>query len=71
MKKGIKEAKKIIDDFMRELDKIKFKGDFFVRRDNNVREECEVNNEKGFRERFLDNAPKIKNGFVMAEKKKW
>lgn len=67
-----KEAKQIMDDFMKELDKVKIKEqDFTLRREKNIRGKVEAEKDPEFRERMLNNAPKTKGDFILAEKKKW
>lgn len=67
-----KQAKAIMDDFMAALEKAEeVVEDVGVERKEGTRnaEECELT--EGFPERMLKNAPKRKERFVVAEKKKW
>ena len=66
------QAKKIMDDFVKALDKVKVTEKFGVHRDEQVRtpsKECEDSSE--FRKRIFKNAPKIKDDLFMMEKKHW
>lgn len=67
-----KEAKQIMDSFIQELEKISFKEeDFSVKKEKNIREKIKTESNPEFRERMLKNAPKVKDNFILAEKKKW
>jgi Asp-tRNA(Asn)/Glu-tRNA(Gln) amidotransferase C subunit len=66
-----KEAKKIMDNFVDALGSGNADGGFEVRRDLNMRSGEELILNSDFRERVLENAPKVKDGFIVAEKKKW
>lgn len=66
-----REAKEILDKFARALAGIKIK-ESFVERDEDKREEkdeCPPNPK--FQKIFLENAPSVRNGCVLAEKGKW
>ena len=65
-----KQAKGIMDDFMRELEKVDVSGDFFVHRPQNTRH-GQVPSDPSFPERLLENAPHTKQRWILAEKKKW
>tara|TARA_Y100000310_G_C20700527_1_gene829369 strand:- start:1752 stop:1964 length:213 start_codon:yes stop_codon:yes gene_type:complete len=65
-----KEAKRIMDSFMKELDKVKFDGDFFVHRDDNIRS-SKAKFDETFADRILENAPETKKRWIQVEKKKW
>ena len=67
----VKEAKKIIDDFMKELDKVKLDDDFGISRKKETRTEFEDDCDKEFRDLMFNNATKKKGDFILAEKKKW
>ena len=65
-------AKKIMDSFMKALEKVgDTKEDFVIKREKNVRgnEKAEIDEE--FRDLMFKNAPKVKNDCILAEKKKW
>ena len=67
-----KEAKKIMDEFMDALDKVKSAdGEIGFEAGDGTRKPKSKKKDSGFRERMLDNAPKSKDGFLVAEKKKW
>lgn len=72
-KEKIKEqAKKIMDDFVKALDKVEaIKEEFGVRREVNTREKTKCGCDPEFKERFFKNAPKVEDDFLMMEKKKW
>ena len=71
--KIVKEAKRIMDNFTSALKKSgKAKAEFKVKRTENIRKEnVKVEIEKNFSERMFDNAPKKKDGWIIAEKKKF
>lgn len=66
-----KEAKKIMDEFIKELDKIQLTKEFGTKRTFQTRESFENDCESEFRERMFKNAPKERKGFIVAEKKSW
>jgi Asp-tRNA(Asn)/Glu-tRNA(Gln) amidotransferase C subunit len=66
------QAKRIMDEFVSALDKVKIKESFGVKRDNQTRvpeKECPDSSE--FRKRIFKNAPKIKDDYFIMEKKEW
>jgi hypothetical protein len=65
-----KEAKEIMDNFMKELENVTVRGEFFVRRTQNIREK-KAPVDKEFADRMLENAPQTTQRWVQAEKKKW
>ncbi len=68
----LKQAKKIMDEFIIALDKVKVSDKFGVVRDAQVRvaeKDCEDSSE--FRKRIFKNAPKIKDDYFQMEKKQW
>lgn len=72
-RKSIKEeAKKIMDNFGKELEKLG-EGDFiFVERDNSLREEKDGGfYDKDFQGIMFDNAPKKSRDSIIAEKGEW
>lgn len=66
-----KQAKKIMDDFMKELAKVPELKDYGVERKESLRKAKDVPKDKDFREDVLDNAPKVKDDCIQAEKKTW
>ena len=67
-----KQAKKIMDDFIQALDKVKeIKEEFGVRRDVNTRERTPCGCDPAFPKRFFKNAPKVQDDCLVMEKKKW
>ncbi|MFP4112153.1 MAG: hypothetical protein ACLFPQ_01100 [Candidatus Woesearchaeota archaeon] len=66
-----KDAKRIMDNFMKELDKIPEIKEFGTKREISVREPKESSFEDDFRENILNNAPKTKDNCILAEKKHW
>ncbi|MBU0665795.1 MAG: hypothetical protein ABIC91_06360 [Nanoarchaeota archaeon] len=66
-----KEAKKIMDEFIKELDKITLSKDFGIKRKQETRKKFTDDSDEKFRERMLENAPNVKDDFIVAEKKKW
>ncbi len=68
----IGQAKKIMDEFVSALDKVKVSEKFGAKREKQVRipkKECEGSSE--FRKRIFKNAPKIKDDYFVMEKKQW
>ncbi len=66
-----KEAKQIMDDFIKALDKIKeIPGEFGAEREQSTRKP-EKKEETDFRKRMLKNAPRKDDDFVLMEKKSW
>ena len=72
-KSGIeKQAKKIMDDFLDSLHVVdQLHYEVGTERDIYLRQQGETIEETGFNERMLKNAPKTKDGYIQAEKKKW
>jgi Asp-tRNA(Asn)/Glu-tRNA(Gln) amidotransferase C subunit len=66
-----KGAKKIMDDFMKSLDKIPELKNYGLERETSTRVPKDIQTEKKFREIMFDNAPKVKDDCIQAEKKKW
>ena len=72
LKQITKEAKKIMDNFMKALDKIKNIDKYGSERDNCLRIPSENKNiDSEFKNNMLDNAPKSKDDCIQAEKKTW
>jgi len=74
-----KEAKEIMDNFLKELKNIEVEKDYKNFRDENLRDEKEVNKDikedilekKEFRKRFLKNAPKNSEDYIITKKGDW
>lgn len=67
-----KQAKEIMDEFMNALEKVNVELDHTSSQtEKNTREENPSKPDKEFNKRFLKNAPKTKDGEIIAEKKKW
>ena len=67
-----RQAKKIMDDFVRALDKSKVKEEtVFVERKQDRREARDEKADNDFREIMLKNAPETKDDFIIAEKGEW
>ena len=67
-----KQAKNIMDDFSRELEKVpekKFEG--VQRKEQTRKEKTGKSAEKEFRKRFFENAPKKGGEYIEAEKGEW
>ena len=66
-----KQAKEIIDNFVKALEKIKIE-ESAVEREYTTRKEGEgQETDPSFRKIFFENDPSIKNEFIKAEKKGW
>jgi len=66
-----KQAKKIMDDFVKALDKVKVEEKFGAQRKQFLREKIAKEQDKEFKQRMLKNAPKTKGDYIVAEKKSW
>ncbi len=67
-----KEAKQILENFAKSLEKVKFKESKVKEQLGGFREEQEGKEaDPDFRKRFFDNAPQKDGDFIIAEKKKW
>ena len=66
----VKDAKKIMDLFMKELSRVKSKEDFSIVRNKQTRQGMPKINKK-FKELILENAPLKDDDFIIAEKKHW
>lgn len=66
-----KEAKAILDKFSKALAAIKAEESHVLREDDRRGEGEGVGCDASFRELMFENAPKHKDGFILAEKKKW
>ena len=66
------EAKKIMDDFMKALDRVpEIKEEFGTFRKETTRKPTKSKYGKEFADRMLKNAPKVEDNCIVAEKKKW
>ncbi len=67
-----KQAKEILDDFSRQLSRVKLdKGEPIIERGTGEREEGKDKCSEFNRETFFKNAPKKSKDFIMGEKGKW
>ncbi len=72
--KVIKDAKILLDKFAKTLEKVESESDkiSFIDRDEFMRpEEKGEKSPEGYKKRFLENAPKHDDNFVIAEKGGW
>lgn len=66
------EVKRILDNFSKALEKVKFKERKEKKGVGGFREEGEgMKSDLNFRKRMFENAPNKSEDFVIAEKKKW
>jgi len=66
------QAKKIMDVFMQTMQSVSgIESTFGVEREEQTRKAKSEGCDPGFRQRMLDNAPRTKDGCVLAEKKHW
>ena len=66
------EAKEIMDNFMNALCDIEVEEEFNLKRDTSYRDEkTPSKSDEDFRQRFLNNAPKISGSAVLANKGEW
>ncbi len=67
-----KEAKKILDNFAKALDKVSVKKKALKKGVGGFREEGQGKGaDEDFRERVFENAPNKDGDYIIAEKKKW
>ncbi len=68
-----KEAKAIMDSFLKALEKIEVPEDqfAFVERDQFVRDQKLVMGDDEFRKLMFENAPKKREGYILTEKGAW
>lgn len=67
-----KEAKKILDNFAKALDKVDLKEiDNYVEREDFEREEGVAKGDGSFKSKLLGNAPDKDDDFIIAEKGSW
>lgn len=66
------QAKKIMDEFLAALEHGEhISHEVGSERKDNIRKEGPSEDDPGFSERLLKNAPKTEAGYICAEKKKW
>lgn len=66
------EAKEIMDNFMNALGKVELEDEFELLRDDCLRDEKSgKSGDEDFRQRFLENAPKISGTAIVANKGEW
>ena len=67
-----KEAKEIMDNFMKAMKDIEVEEDYNLIREKCYRDEEEgVESDEDFRQRFLSNASKVSGEYVLANKGDW
>ncbi len=66
-----KQAKKIMDDFIQALDKVNLDENFGIEREEETRIPAEPESSEEFKKLMFKNAPKTKDDYIQAEKKKW
>ena len=67
-----KQAKAIMDDFVRALERVgDLKEGFGIERDEFVRKPKKCTPDSDFRGRMLGNAPKTRGDYILTERKKW
>lgn len=67
-----KQAKKIVDDFSRQLDSVKGKvSESMIEQGEGQRKEGEIKCNEIDRKIMFENAPETKGDFIVGEKKKW
>ncbi len=66
-----KQAKQIMDSFVKALDKVNIEEKFGAERKQFVREKLTKEEDQQFKEKMLKNAPKTKGHYIVAEKKSW
>ena len=72
MEKIRKQAKQIMDDFIRALNKTEgLKNEFGQERKSFTREKAKSEKDTDFRKRMFKNAPKKRDDFIVMEKKNW
>jgi len=66
------QAKKIMDEFVAALDTVpEGELDIGFDREEGVRSAGTAKPDPGFKDRMLKNAPKVKDDYLVAEKKQW
>jgi len=69
--KIIRQAKSIMDEFMKALDKIEISGEVGIERAEFTRKAKAMKPDAEFRKRMLANAPRKDDDNIIAEKKSW
>lgn len=65
------QAKKIMDSFLKELNEIQQEDHFGVECEKEMREPKAEEPNHNFKQAFFANAPKIRDGQLVAERKQW
>ncbi|MEM4230297.1 MAG: hypothetical protein QXF25_00240 [Candidatus Pacearchaeota archaeon] len=65
------QAKKIIDKFVSEIEKIEIKEEFVERKEDRREEKEPLETDKEFRRIMFENSPEERNDCIVAEKGKW
>ena len=66
------EAKEVMDNFMKALGKVDIEEEFNLKRETCYREERDGKiGDDDFKQRFLENAPKISGGAIVANRGEW
>jgi len=73
MKKAdiLKQAKNIMDEFAKALNAVELDEEVGIEREEQTRKAVVADSNSEFIKRFLKNAPKTKEGYILAERKKW
>lgn len=66
-----KQAKAIMDEFIKALEKVEEEGKAGIERKETTRIPEESEKDEGFREKMFKNAPKKKRDYIVAERKSW
>jgi len=69
--KILAQAKEIMDEFAKALEVVQLDEEVGIERDQQTREGEASDSDVDFIERFQKNAPKTKDGYIVAEKRKW
>ena len=69
--KILKQAKSLMDSFIKEMEKIDEIKEFFIERDESLRQATPKESNQEFHKLFLENAPAVKRNQIQAEKGKW
>lgn len=65
------QAKRIMDDFMKELSAVEQPEKFGLAREQQMREPATKEQDPRFRQLLFENAPKVKDNLLIMEKKQW
>lgn len=66
-----KQAKAIMDAFLKELGDVKQEAKFGLQREREMREPKACETDPQFRQAFFANAPKVKDDELVMERKQW